>query len=242
MAAAAVSVATSLCDNPNLALFPNSDSVSLCGAGGSMRVPLELANTINNINNIPSAKTKKDIAKISDWLDKSGALLSLEEDNRHQMKKEDIEEEMKQLSQLMEEGGATILAISAELPKLLGKTDASVSQSISLQGSMHKLHSCPDLRILCTKSGVEQPGGQSVSTPNAGKRKRSLSDDYLSPTDSPNNPMKLLASLSSQAVPVPIGGDNDAKQHATTATRPMNVDQDAKAFVNFLQSVKTVNK
>ena len=205
-----------------------------------MRVPLELANTRNNIL---SAKTKKDVAKISDWLDKSGALLSKEDDNSQQIfKKEEIEKEMKQLSQLIEEGGATMLAISAELPKLFGKTDDSISQSISLQGSMHKLHSCPDLRKLCTKSGIEQPGGQSVSTPTTGKRKRSLSDDYLSPTDSPSNPMKLLASLSSQAVPVPIGGDNDAKQHAKTATQPMNVDQDAKAFVNFLQSVKTVNK
>ena len=200
MAAAAVSVVTSLCDNPQQA----SSSTSPFRAG-SMRLPPETANISNNYL---SSKAKSDIAKTATWLDEAEALLSKKKDGNQQKKRE----EMKVIEGLINQGPA-ILSISAELPKILG--------SNRVIPTMHKLHSCPDLRIL-SSTDVEYPE-QDVTTPPTGKRKRSQSgEDFI--TNSPNNPMKILASLSSQAAPISV-----------VAGR--TVQEDAKTFVNFLQSV-----
>ncbi len=204
MAAAAVSVVTSLCDNPQQAFSSISPFRT-----GSMRVPLETA-TIGS--NYLSSKAKSDIAKTATWLDEAEALLSKKINGNQR----EIQEEMKVIESLINQGPA-ILSISAELPKILG--------SNRMIPTMQKLHSCPDLRILSSTDGVYPE--QEVTTPPTGKRKRSQSgEDFI--TNSPNNPMKILASLSSQAAPVPI-------KHSVVAGR--TVQEDAKTFVNFLQSV-----
>mmetsp|Transcript_573 Transcript_573/g.1239 ORF Transcript_573/g.1239 Transcript_573/m.1239 type:complete len:251 (-) Transcript_573:16-768(-) len=244
MAAAAVSVASSssFCDNP---FSTDLSSSHLLRGVSCMRVPPEMTNTFStNKVSIQSDKAKNDITKTATWLERAETLL-LKKTESNQVQKE-IEEEMKEISHLITEAPA-ILAISADLPKVLENT-YEVEPSNRFQASIQKLQSCPDLRILCNDSDMGHHG-QSVSTPTAGKRKHSLSDDENT-TGSPNNPMKLLASLSSQAAPVPIDANDDAKLTApssntnnSVAIPNNNVDaEDAKTFVNFLQSVVHVNK
>ena len=167
-------------------------------------------------NVVQSEKAKRDIAKTATWLDQAETLLSRKAEGN--LEQEEIELEMKELSVLIEES-PTILAIAADLPKLLeGKRD--------LLGDDHRLYSCPDLRTLSNSDSVEY-SKQCGPHPYAGKRKRSMSNDGLdSPSD---NPMKLLASLSVQAAPVPIAASHDGNYTPSSA-------EDAKALVNFMHS------
>jgi hypothetical protein len=203
MAAAAVSVASLLSDNRKLSFLANT---SQCAE-----------NAI-----IQSSNTKNDITKAATWLTWAETLLSKNIQRNHIQK--DIEEEMKVIANLIKEA-PEILAISTDLPKLLGRKKETEPGS-RLQANQ-KLHSCPELRILSSTSDEARHCEQTVSTPTAGKRKRSLSNcnDAM---DSPNNPMKILASLSSQAAPL--------------NTNTKAVAEDAAAFVNFLQSVVHVDK
>lgn len=203
MAAAAVSVASLLSDNRKLSILANT---SQCAE-----------NAI-----IQSSNTKNDITKAATWLTWAETLLSKNIQRNHIQK--DIEEEMKVIANLIKEA-PEILAISTDLPKLLGRKKETEPGS-RLQANQ-KLHSCPELRILSSTSDEARHCEQTVSTPTAGKRKRSLSNcnDAM---DSPNNPMKILASLSSQAAPL--------------NTNTKAVAEDATAFVNFLQSVVHVDK
>jgi len=206
----------------------------------------------NKVNTVQlSDKAKHGIANTATWLEQAEMLLSndtLESNKRH----EEIEEEMKEISRLIT-GSQTILAITANLPKILDNDRCSNDglPSSSMPKAQHKLQSCPNLRILCTDAEMVN-SEQSISTPTTGKRKRSLSDDR-NMTDSPNNPMKLLASLSSQAVPVPVGSSNDVKRSsavvsssATDSTKAVPNNrvnaEDATTFVNFLQSMVHVKK
>lgn len=203
MAAAAVSVASLLSDNRKLSILANT---SQCAE-----------NAI-----IQSSNTKNDITKAATWLTWAETLLSKNIQRNHIQK--DIEEEMKVIANLIKEA-PEILAISTDLPKLLGRKKETEPGS-RLQANQ-KLHSCPELRILSSTSDDARHCEQTVSTHTAGKRKRSLSNcnDAM---DSPNNPMKILASLSSQAAPL--------------NTNTKAVAEDATAFVNFLQSVVHVDK
>ena len=203
MAAAAVSVASLLSDNRKLSILANT---SQCAE-----------NAI-----IQSTNTKNDITKAATWLTWAETLLSKNIQRNHIQK--DIEEEMKVIANLIKEA-PEILAISTDLPKLLGRKKETEPGS-RLQANQ-KLHSCPELRILSSTSDEARHCEQTVSTPTAGKRKRSLSNcnDAM---DSPNNPMKILASLSSHAAPL--------------NTNTKAVAEDAAAFLNFLQSVVHVDK
>lgn len=238
MAAAAVSAASTLFDNPNLPLFSTGAPSHLLHGLGCMRVPREVTNTINaNKVNVLSARGNTDVTKTARWLDRADALLAKKSEN-NQLENE-IKEEMRAISHLIK-GAPEILAISADLPKHLG-SKSNIEPSVTLQTPIHKLHSCPDLRILCTSSDMEHTE-QSVSTPTTGKRKRSLSVENLA--DSPNAPMKLLASLSSQAAPVPItarhdGVNNEAGPYPSAEAIPnhhVNAE-DAKTFVNAMQKM-----
>ena len=117
-----------------------------------------------------------------------------------------IEDEMKALKSLIDQA-PEILSLSADLPKLLDNKNSNLQQSNT---------SLPNL---------------SVQNTHTGKRKLSLSN-----TDSPENAMKILASLSSQAVPVPINESNRGEVHCTNS--PRADAEDARTFVNFLQSVE----
>ena len=217
MAAAAVSVASLLSDNLNLSFLANTSQSNIL-RGVSCSRPGRAENAI-----IQSSNTKNNITKAATWLTRAETLLSKNIQSNHIQK--DIEEEMKVIANLIEEA-PEILAISTDLPKLLGQKKETEPGS-RLQANQ-KLHSCPELRILSSSSDEARHCEQTVSTPTAGKRKRSLSNcnDAM---DSPNNPMKILASLSSQAAPL---NTNNTKA----------VAEDATAFVNFLQSVVHVNK
>jgi len=245
MAAAAVSVASTLCDNPHLPVFSTvSPSSRLIRGVKFMRMTPEMMSMVSkNKLNIHSDKAKKDITQTATWLERAEMLLSNKSTTESSQRQREIEEEMKEISRLITEGSGEILTISADLPNIL-----NAEPKKSPQAPIHKLHSCPDLRILCSETELRH-SEQLVSTPTAGKRKRLLSDDESIP-DSPNNPMKLLASLSSQAAPVPIDSNHNAKRAASSsnsneseAVPNNNVDaEDAKTFVNFLQSVVHVRK
>ena len=213
MAAAAVSVATFLSDNHNLSFLANTSQSNILRSLSSRRQMRRVENTT-----MESADTRNDVAKAATWLTWADYLLSKNIQNKHVQK--DIENEMKAIAKLIEEA-PEILAISKDLPKQLGRKDHT-DPSSGLQANQ-KLHSCPELRILSTSSAEVGHSEQTVSTPTAGKRKRSISncDDAM---DSPTNPMKILASLSSQAAPL---NTNNIQAGA----------EDATAFVNFLQSV-----
>ena len=217
MAAAAVSVASLLSDNLNLSFLANTLQSNLLRSV-SCRRPGRAENAI-----VQSSNSKNDIIKAATWLTRAETLLSKNIQSNHIQK--DIEDEMKVIASLIEEA-PEILAISADLPKLLDPKK-EIEPGTRLQ-SNHKLHSCPELRILSSSSDKVRHSEQTVSTPIAGKRKRSLSN-CNDAVDSPNNPMKILASLSSQAAPL---NTNNTKA----------VAEDATAFVNFLQCVVHVNK
>jgi hypothetical protein len=216
MAAAAVSVATLLSDNLNQSFLANTSSLDLF-RGLSSRRQMRRAE-----NAIIESDSRNDVAKAATWLTWAEYLLSKNIENNHVQK--DIESEMKAIAVLVEEA-PEILAISKDLPKRFGCKDHT-DQSPGLQ-VYQKLHSCPELRIISTSSAEVIHSKETVYTPNAaGKRKWSMSscDDAM---DSPTNPMKILASLSSQAEPL---NTNNIRA----------VAEDATAFVNFLQSVVDV--
>ena len=190
----------------------------------SMAASPDSANKV--YNNIHSTNMRNGITKTAAWIEKAGALLTKETEGNHMLQK-DIEDEMKEIALLIEE--------ASDLPKLLNSECNTTTSNIGLQTSIHKLNSCSDVRTLATNSDTDHIE-QSITTATAGKRKLDLCDDENT-NDSPNNPMKLLASLSSQAAPIVTkddGNGSDSKE-----TRNHRVD-DAKTFVNFLQSV--VNK
>lgn len=227
MAAGAVSLASSLCDNQNLPFSTASSPSHLLGGRSFMKT-----SSVDKVVYIESAKAKNDIIKTASWVEHAEAILLKKTENPMSIQKE-IEEEMKEISDMIKE--------AADLPKLL-EYKYNIESS-RLRAPIHKLHSCPDLRILCTNKTVTEHPELSVSTPTTGKRKRSLSDDDTV-HDSPSNPMKILASLSSQVAPVPIDANGDDKQ-TTTGSNTNNTKkdaEDAKTFVNFLHSMVHGNK
>lgn len=210
--------------------------------------------------------------------------------------KHKIVHEMSELSRLIETGPA-ILANSRDLPRLLGKQNEPKS---SLQCIEQSIHCNPpsssdqiNTRILSCQARVDHPKQASDSfdtIENAKKRKHTTNTGNNIHGEgnleiSPNCPMKLLASLSSQATPVPIIDEEDdgkrkdkssfhqmtplmpSSNHlpdhvgsnwkaskrlkiesmsTSTSTTPGENTQhranaeDAKTFVNFLQSVVRV--
>lgn len=216
MAAAAVSVATLLSDNLNLSFLTNTSPSDLLRGVGSRRQSRRAESAI-----IESADSRNDVAKAATWLTWAEYLLSKNIENNHIQK--DIENEMKAIAVLIEEA-PEILAISKILPQRLGCKD-HVDPSPGLQ-VYQKLHSCPELRMSTSSAEVIHSKETAHPPTAAGGRKRSMSscDDAM---DSPTNPMKILASLSSQAAPMNI---NNIQA----------VAEDASAFVNFLQSVVDV--
>jgi len=220
MPAAAVSAASSLCENATLSFPPNAVTSStdvLSGASCTVRTPGGMVDT--NMSDKGHANCTREISETAAWLDQANTIMS-KEITSIQMQTE-IESELQTLSSLIKRA-PVILKMAAEIQKILCN-ECKPETCNALQSSVHKLPSCPDLRILCT--GQPRIYDSAVFTPTAGKRKRSLSDDD-SATESPNNPMKMLASLSSQAAPVPINTNS-----------PKTVTEDARTFVDFLQSV-----
>jgi hypothetical protein len=78
------------------------------------------------------------------------------------------------------------------------------------------------------------------TAPNVPKRKHNT--DCMNVPDSPSNPMKLLASISSRAPPVPVVQYDTTNQNnsgSNVISRNVSVadHEDAKTFVHFLQSM-----
>eukprot|EP00571_Detonula_confervacea_P014915 CAMPEP_0172305600 /NCGR_PEP_ID=MMETSP1058-20130122/6855_1 /TAXON_ID=83371 /ORGANISM="Detonula confervacea, Strain CCMP 353" /LENGTH=390 /DNA_ID=CAMNT_0013017241 /DNA_START=122 /DNA_END=1295 /DNA_ORIENTATION=+ len=232
MADAAVSVASSFCDNQNLTFSTASSPSHLLGGGSFLRGLPEMMNTssVDKVVYIQSAKTKNDITKTASWLEQADALLSKKTEGNISIQKE-IEEEMKAISHLIKE--------AAYLPKLLD--NKYNIESSKLQASIHKLRSCPDLGRLCTNNTDMEDSEQFDSTLTTRKRKRSLSYDTTG-ADSPNNPMRILASLSSQAAPVSIYANVNHTTAGSSTKKSKSDAEDAKTFVNFLKSVVHGNK
>lgn len=117
------------------------------------------------------------------------------------------ETEMKEINSLIEQG-PTVLALAGDVTK-------------QLKGLPSRLHSCPDFRKIADAS------------PTSKKKKHPLIDDELV-KNYDSNPINLLASLSSRATPAPVsnGSDKQRKRKGSEVNT-----EDAKAFVNFLQSV-----
>ncbi|KAL7532739.1 hypothetical protein ACHAWF_004227 [Thalassiosira exigua] len=231
MAAEAVSVASSLCNNSNVPLFSSAISSSRILPMGVTPIAGNEREGRADMN--PNAHAKSEIAKAATWLEKAESILSKE--TECSLVKKEIEDEMREISVLIKDA-PEILAMSAELPNLLGKSDSNTSGNYD-QTSISGSTLARDADYGTTKQS-EQLG----PITSAGKRKRIGGND--SPLDSPNASMKLLASLSSQAAPVPI----DSAYHVSptpNATNPgdqrVNAE-DAKTFVNFLQRVEHVNK
>jgi hypothetical protein len=218
MAAAAVSVASL---HLNLSYLSNTSQSNIL-RDVSCRQHTHTRRTENA--RIQSANWKNDIIKAATWLTRAESLMSNDVQSNHSQKY--IEDEMEVIASLIEEA-PEILLISTDLPKLL-ECKNDTEPSIRLQANQ-KLHSCPELSILSPSCAEARHSEKTVSTSNSGQRKRSLSNCDDATTDSPTNPMKILASLSSQAAPL---NTNNTKA----------VADDATAFVNFLQSVVHVNK
>ena len=144
------------------------------------------------------------------WLEGADNLLS----GRSSAKIE-IEDEMKAISILIEQAPG----ILENLPKL--------------RNNKHN-QSCPKLPIICTISGSSsrQVYTEQRDTVYTGRRKGSLGNE----TDSPNSAMKILASLSSQAAPVPIDTTNRG-ECVDNVNNSRSAIADAQTFVDFLQSV-----
>lgn len=149
------------------------------------------------------------IRKTADWLEKAENILS----QRSGKSEEDKVTEMNELKSLIEEG-PTVLAAAGEVAKRL-----TVSKT---KGLPSRLNSCPDFRKM------------TGSSPTSKKRKHPLIDDDLV-REYDSNPINLLASLSSRAVPVPVSNNSSIKQ---IKRKGSDNTEDVKAFVNFIQSVK----
>lgn len=147
------------------------------------------------------------IRKTADWLEKAENILS-----QSGKSEEDKVTEMNELKSLIEEG-PTVLATAGEVAKRL--TDSKT------KGLPSRLNSCPDFRKM------------TGSSPTSKKRKHPLIDDDLV-REYNSNPINLLASLSSRAVPVPVSNNSSSKQ---IKRKGSDNTEDVKAFVNFIQSV-----
>jgi hypothetical protein len=148
------------------------------------------------------------IRKTADWLEKAEHILS-----QSGKSEEDKVTEMNELKSLIEEG-PTVLAAAGEVAKRL--TDSKTN------GLPSRLNSCPDFRKM------------TGSSPTSKKRKHPIIDDDLV-REYDSNPINLLASLSSRAVPVPVSNNSSTKQ---IKRKGSDNTEDVKAFVNFIQSVK----
>lgn len=116
MADAAVSVASSYCESTGLQLFSTASSACHLLHG----VPTITTNMVSmNEVNTPSVKAQKDITETASWLECADTLLSKKTESN--LVQKDIEEEMREISRLIAESPA-ILAISADLPKILDNT------------------------------------------------------------------------------------------------------------------------
>lgn len=100
----------------------------------------------------------------------------------------------------------------------------------------HLLKESP--RILAAASDIARQNGaqlrrQRPDTANSLKRKYSGENTL---TDSPTNPMKLLASISSHAAPVPVL-ETENKSQPINRSVSIGDLEDAQAFVHFLKSM-----
>ena len=171
--------------------------------------PSQLQSGITNT----STTIESNVTKTATWLEEAENLLSKKIGSCSFQTQ--IEDEMKAIKNLIDRA-PEILSLSADLPKLLDNNNSIIG---STNNNMHQ------------SSNPTHPNLSVQNTHTGGKRKLSLSS-----TDSPDNAMKILASLSSQAVPVPINESNSGEVHQTNSPRANA--EDAKTFVNFLQSVE----
>ena len=148
------------------------------------------------------------------WLERADNLLS--NDIGRSSTRNEIEDEMKAISSLIEQGPG----ILANLPQL--------------RNNKYNQTSCPKMPIICTNSSSSTGRGypEQRDPTYTGRRRNSLTDA----TDSPNSAMKILASLSSQAAPVPIDTTNTG-ECLESSNNSRSAIQDAQTFVDFLQSV-----
>ena len=156
--------------------------------------------------------TSNDTIKTASWLKRAEDILS-QEIGTNQAENE-IEAEMMVISSLVSEA-PEILAIS----KQYTADDASSALNATIPSSRNITIDNDIERIAATRNDSGTKGDEV--------------------DDSPSYPMKLLASLSSQATPVPI---IDANCTATTCPTQSTssttaATEDAEDFVNFLQSV-----
>lgn len=158
-----------------------------------------------------SPETMTLVHRTADWLEKADYMLSKKLTEGRPA--EEKATEMKEIKSLIEQGPA-VLAAAGDVTKLLNDAKS--------KGLPSRLHSCPDFRKIAGSA-----------SPILKKRKHPLIDDELVKKYD-NNPINLLASLSSRAAPVPVSIGN-AKQRKREGS-DVNTE-DAKAFVNFLQSV-----
>lgn len=149
------------------------------------------------------------IHKTADWLEKAESILSKSLEVGKPA--DDSADEMKRVKLLIEEGPTILAAVGGAAKRL---------KDSMLNGLPSRLHSCPDF------------GAISVSSPTSRKRKNPLIDDELV-RNYDSNPINLLASLSSRAARVPISNWSSKQRK----TKGGDNTEDAKAFVDFLQSV-----
>ena len=178
----------------------------------SLAAAATMANTVGVPQQRNSTRVTPDtmplIHKTADWLEKAENILS-----QSGKSEEDKVTEMNELKSLIEEG-PTVLAAAGEVAKRLSDSKT--------KGLPSRLNSCPDFRKM------------TGSSPTSKKRKHPLIDDDLV-REYDSNPINLLASLSSRAVPVPVSNNSSTKQ---IKRKGSDNTEDAKAFVNFIQSVK----
>jgi hypothetical protein len=165
-------------------------------------------------SNTQIATTNNDMMKTATWLKRAEDILSQEIDTNQDQN--EIEEEMMVISSLVSDA-PEVVTISKRLPQLLhtSNTIGGAGSQIS-QGSDSERNA-----VNWNESGLK---GDAVD-------------------DSPTYPMKLLASLSSQATPAPIIDANCTTTSFPTSNNTTTVaTEDAEDFVNFLQSVVHVKK
>lgn len=172
---------------------------------------LDIPQPERNITQNVTPETMTLVHRTADWLEKADGILSKMLNDGRPAEEKDTE--MKEIKSLIEQGPA-VLAAAGDVTKLLKDGKA--------KGLPSRLHSCPDFRKIA-----------GATSPTSKKRKHPLIDDELV-KDYDSNPINLLASLSSRAAPVPVSNGN-AKQRKRKGSE-VNTE-DAKAFVNFLQSV-----
>ena len=172
--------------------------------------------------NTQIATTNNDMIKTATWLKRAEDILSQEIDTNKDQN--EIEEEMMVISSLVSEA-PEIVTISKRLPKLFHTSNTIGGASTTPKTTIPSSH-------------ISQGND---SERNAVKWNESgLKGDEVD--DSPTYPMKLLASLSSQATPAPIIDTNCTATRTTPNNTTTAATEDAEDFVNFLQSVVHVKK